>query len=127
MATAEGENVVTRPIIVCLCGSNRYWRDYIEQNILFTKSGCIVISVGGFITKDEACPPFMRVEVSHADKQKLDRLHLAKIDMADEILFLNRDGYMGDSTLAELDYARKCGKHIRFLEPPKPEHRQARP
>jgi cell division protein FtsB len=111
----------TRPTVVCLCGSNRFWRDYIEQNIILTLAGCIVITVGGFITDDVAVPPYMRVEASREQKQKLDDLHLRKIDIADEVLILNRGTYIGESTRAELKYAREQRKLVRFLEPPKPE------
>jgi hypothetical protein len=76
--------------VVCLCGSNRFWRDYIEQNILETLAGRIVLSVGGFTGQDAALPGFLRVEPSPAQKAALDDLHLRKIDLADEVLILNR-------------------------------------
>jgi hypothetical protein len=62
--------------------------------------------------------------VNSEEKLKLDRLHLAKIDLADEVLILNRGGYMGESTRSELAYARAHHKHIRFLEPLAPEDRE---
>lgn len=37
--------------------------------------------------------------------------------MADEVLILNVDGYIGESTSNELKYAREKGKTVRFLEP----------
>jgi len=49
-------------------------------------------------------------------KAKLDELHLRKIDLADEVLILNVDGYIGESTRNELNYAKSKGKKIRFLE-----------
>jgi hypothetical protein len=51
-------------------------------------------------------------------KARLDELHLRKIDLADEVLILNVGGYIGESTLRELEYARATGKHIRYLERP---------
>ena len=50
-------------------------------------------------------------------KRKLDELHLRKIDMADEVLILNVNGYIGESTARELCYALKEAKCVRFLEP----------
>jgi len=47
-------------------------------------------------------------------KQRLDTLHLRKIDLADEILVLNQDGYIGESTRREIDYAASLGKPVRF-------------
>jgi hypothetical protein len=51
-------------------------------------------------------------------KANLDELHLRKIDMADEILVLNVDGYVGESTSNEIRYAHKAGKRIRWLFQP---------
>jgi hypothetical protein len=48
----------------------------------------------------------------------LDDLHKRKIDLADEVLILNVDGYIGDSTRSELEYAQATGKIVRFLEDP---------
>ena len=47
-------------------------------------------------------------------KQKLDKLHLAKIDLADEVIILNVKGYIGESTQRELNYALNAGKEITF-------------
>ena len=48
----------------------------------------------------------------------LDALHLQKIDMADRVFIVNVDGYIGDRTCFEIDYANKAGKPIEYLEPP---------
>jgi hypothetical protein len=45
----------------------------------------------------------------------LDRMHLAKIDLADEIFVINVDNYIGDSTRNEIEYAKSKGKKVRFL------------
>jgi len=47
-------------------------------------------------------------------KEKLDELHLRKIDLSDEVLILNVNGYIGKSTQKEINYARKKNKKIRF-------------
>mgnify|MGYP001590177140 CR=1 FL=1 len=57
-------------------------------------------------------------EEQAATKRRLDFLHLRKIDLADECLFLNQGDYLGESSLRELAYARQAGKKIRFLEWP---------
>jgi hypothetical protein len=46
----------------------------------------------------------------------LDRQHLAKIDLADEIFVINIGGYIGDSTRREIAYANYRGKSITYLE-----------
>lgn len=47
----------------------------------------------------------------------LDDMHKRKIDMADAIYVINVGGYIGESTRAEIEYAREKGKEIMFLEP----------
>jgi hypothetical protein len=47
----------------------------------------------------------------------LDDLHRHKIDLADEVLIVNPDGYIGDSTRSEIDYARARGKPVRYTHP----------
>ena len=48
-------------------------------------------------------------------KIDLDVLHLAKIDMADRILVLDVDGYIGESTRREIAYAEMRRKEIVYL------------
>ena len=50
-------------------------------------------------------------------KEMLDEMHLAKIDMADEIFVVNPSGYVGESTSREIAYARNQGKPVRSLCP----------
>lgn len=40
-----------------------------------------------------------------------------KIDISDEVVILNIDGYIGESTRSELEYAQSIGKPIKYLEP----------
>jgi hypothetical protein len=98
------------PTIVCLCGSTRYKEAFIEANRSETLAGRIVLSVGMF-GHDEG------IDMNGPVKAMLDKLHLAKIDLADEVLILNVGDYVGESTRRELEYARKHHKAIRFLEP----------
>lgn len=99
-----------RPPIVCLCGSMRFYREFIAANQRETLAGRIVLSVG--CPGPEGCG-------GHSDDEKirLDVLHLRKIELADEVLVLNVGGYIGESTRREIAYAASCGKPIRYLEP----------
>jgi len=107
--------VVKKPKIVCLCGSTRFMAEFFEVGWQETLKGHIVLSVGVSKHTDK--------DGAHAGEllgpkvcAMLDRLHLRKIDLADEVIILNVGGYIGSSTRKELDYARKHGKNIRFLE-----------
>ena len=100
------------PTIVCLCGSGRFRDAFAEAEYRETLKGKIVLTIG-CNTHDIA----REDELKH-HKPLLDELHLRKIDLADEILVLNIDGYIGDSTRSEIKYAEKHGKLVRYLEPP---------
>jgi len=105
-----------KPTIVCLCGSTRFKQEFIDANFKETMVGKIVLSVGwfGHADKKKYC-------ITEEEKEMLDELHLRKIDLADEVLILNVNGYIGESTRNELEYAYRHPRHnykkIRFLEP----------
>lgn len=49
-------------------------------------------------------------------KEHFDNLHLRKIDLADEVFVVNKNGYIGESTKREILYALKHRKPIKYLE-----------
>lgn len=49
-------------------------------------------------------------------KKQFDSLHFDKIELSDEVLVLNVDNYIGESTRNEIEHAKKLGKHIRYLQ-----------
>lgn len=101
---------MNKPIIVCLCGSTRFSEAFRTANLKETLDGKIVLSIGCDFRSDDA------LGLTKEDKLRLDELHLRKIDIAHEVLILNVDGYIGESTQNELEYAKKQGKVVRFLE-----------
>ena len=99
-----------RPVIVCLCGSTRFLEAFRVANLQETLAGNIVLTIGCDFKSDDA------LGLSFEDKQRVDELHLRKIDLADEILVLNVGGYVGQSTAREIAYACEQGKRVRWLE-----------
>jgi hypothetical protein len=112
-----------RPCIVCLCGSTRFWVEYHEANMRETMAGRIVLTVGSFVhgPATTGAASGIHQHVTSEQKAMLDQLHLRKIDLADEVLILNVDGYIGESTKAEIQYAQAQRKVIRYLKPPEEE------
>lgn len=105
-----------RPRIVVLCGSTRFGEAFREANLQETLAGSIVLSVGCDLRSDhDLWSHLPDVEVA-ALKHRLDELHKRKIDLADEVLVLNVDGYLGESTRSEIEYAEKLGRPVRYLE-----------
>ena len=104
------------PKIVCLCGSTRYWEAFRDVGLDLTMAGIIVLSIG-IAAPDSMVLAHPDSDQGKAQKAMLDTLHKAKIDLADEILVLNVDGYIGDSTRGEIAHAVKRGKPIKWLFP----------
>jgi len=84
--------MVSKYKVITLCGSTRFKDAFMEAQKRLTLEGNIVISVGlfGHSGDEEVWTP--------GTKEMLDDMHRAKIDMADEILVINVDGYIGTST-----------------------------
>ena len=96
--------------VITLCGSTRFKDEFLEAQKRLTLEGNVVISVGlfGHSGDDEVW--------TEGVKDMLDRQHLAKIDLADEIYVINVGCYIGDSTRREIAYAEYKGKSITYLE-----------
>jgi hypothetical protein len=109
-----------RPTIVCLCGSTRFLHAFREANLRETLAGKIVLTVASETLSDAEIFAGYRPEERAAALERLAALHLAKIELADEVLILNVGGYLGESTRRELAYAQGLGKRVRFWEDPPP-------
>lgn len=104
-----------KPPITVLCGSTRFKDAWYEESKRLTHEGHIVLSVGDLDTSSAARD--VNVPIDPDLKVRLDELHKRKIDLADEVLVLNVDGYIGESTLSEIEYAMKLGKPVAYLKP----------
>lgn len=97
------------PFVICLCGSTKFKSEFLSAARAFTLAGHVVIMPGVFGHADGG---FLNAET----KRKLDELHLKKIDMADIVYIINPNGYTGESTKREIEYAKSLNKEVRFLE-----------
>ncbi|TWP37433.1 hypothetical protein [Leekyejoonella antrihumi] len=105
----------TRPTIVCLCGSSRFYDEFQQANYDLTMAGEIVLSIGFY--------PHARAQHRHGDgvshdsveEVALDELHKRKIDLADYIYVLDVNGYVGESTKSEIAYASRRGIPVDYL------------
>ena len=98
-----------------LCGSTKFKDEFLQVQKDLTLKGNIVISVGLFGHSGDN-------EVwTEGTKEMLDDMHKRKIDMADEIFVINVNGYIGESTKSEIEYALKTNKKINYLETPNKE------
>ena len=103
--------------VITLCGSTRFKDAFMEAQKRLTLDGNIVISVGLFgHSGDNEVWEGMDEDTLTKTKLMLDDMHKRKIDMSDEIYVINVGGYIGDSTRSEIEYAKRTGKDIQYLE-----------
>ena len=97
-----------RPVlaIVVICGSTRFRDEIAAATRGLTLAGHIVLAPGVF---GHAGDP-----VTDEQKQALDALHLAKIDLAGWVYVVNPGGYVGESTRREIAYATGLGKDVHY-------------
>jgi len=103
--------------VITLCGSTRFKKEFMDIQKMLTLKGSIVISVGLFgHSGDSEVWENMDEGKLTKTKEMLDDMHKRKIDMADEIFVINVDGYIGESTKSEIEYAKKTGKKVTYME-----------
>lgn len=97
--------------VITLCGSTKFKKEFLQVQKELTLQGNIVISVGlfGHSGDDEVW--------TEGTKEMLDDMHKRKIDMADAIYVINVNGYIGESTRSEIEYAKRHCKIVEYLEP----------
>ncbi|WP_329027875.1 hypothetical protein [Streptomyces sp. NBC_01423] len=101
------------PRIVVICGSTRFMAEMAEAELRETEAGRIVVKPGCDLKSPHAL--WSDPVGAEALKARLDELHRAKIRLADVALVVG--DYIGDSTRAEIAYARSLGKPVRFTHP----------
>ena len=93
--------------VITLCGSTKFEEKYREINAKLTLEGNVVLSCGVFNYKNPD---------KENKRDLLQAIHRKKIDLADEIFIINVGGYIGEHTVEEIEYAKKTGKKISYLE-----------
>ena len=94
--------------IIAVCGSVKFKDEMLEYQNEQMKNGKWIL-----------LPENMDIDIQMIDrrvKKQMDKLHLRKIDCADKVLVWNRNGYIGESTMKEIEYARYHNRFVEFLE-----------
>ena len=94
--------------VITLCGSMRFRDEFERLAAELTLAGHVVLT-------PTALDP--TTELDAEARHRLGRIHLQRIEMADEILVVNVGGYVGETTRREIDHARSRGLAVSFLEP----------
>lgn len=109
-----------KPKIICICGSTRFADLHAIMRWNFEKDGkaiCLMINyLPEWYCKEMEWNKTDHIGEQVGNKTILDKLHLRKIDLCDMVFVINRNGYIGESTRNEIEYAKKMGKEIKYLE-----------
>ena len=95
--------------IITLCGSIKFKDEFMRIQEKLTLDGNIVLTPIFFNN-------IKKEEIDLETKKMLDEMHKQKIDISDEIYVINVGGYIGESTKSEIEYAKRKGKKISYLE-----------
>lgn len=102
-----------RPEVVCICGSSRFIDQIAVLAWEIEKSGAIALGM-------HLLPMGYTDQADHQAEHegvadKMDTLHLRKIDMADRVIVVDVRGYIGDSTRREIAYAERTSKPVDYM------------
>lgn len=92
--------------VITVCGSMKYINEMIEiaEKIEF-EGNCVLMPLYN---------PNKTSKDSYTEEEciMLDKAHKERIKLADAILVVNVDGYIGNSTKSEIDFAKDLNKEI---------------
>ena len=92
--------------IITVCGSLKFQKEMmIIAEKMALKGNCILTPV---------YPVLENYERTDEQQKKLKEEHFKRIELADAILVVNVNNYIGNSTNLEIEYARKLGKEILY-------------
>lgn len=94
--------------IITLCGSLKFKKEMmIVAEKMALKGNCVLTPVYSVLENYERTDEQLK---------KLKEAHFKRIELSDAILVINKDKYIGKSTNLEIEYAKKLGKEIIYLE-----------
>lgn len=93
------------PEIITLCGSTRFKEQFMKVAEQLGLEGKLVFTVARFSHAENREP-------TPEIKERLDQLHLRKIDVSDSIYVIDVDGYVGESTRNEIKRAIEQEKTV---------------
>jgi len=97
---------------VTLIGSHKFYKDFLDIKSELEENGDThVLTPEIFNIADPA-------ELSEQEHQYLDELHRSKMRMAEYVLVVNKNGYIGKDTQEEIEWCRANNITLKFLEKP---------
>lgn len=93
--------------IITLCGSTSFKNEFLIAAQSLTFSNYIVLMPHVFTHS-------IGMKLSEKRKAEFSNMHKQMIDMSEAIMVINKDGYIGESTKTEIEYAKSKGKKIYY-------------
>ena len=94
--------------VITICGSMRYKNEMMKiAEELELKEGYAVIQCVYNVNGEK---------YEGVDAKILDKIHRKKIDISDAIYVVNINGYIGESTKNEIEYAKQNNKEVIYQE-----------
>ncbi len=100
---------MARAKVVVILGSSKFKAQQLGVAQRETLRGKIVLVTGFWHHVD-------MVPITHEQKTKLDELMLKKIEMADEVVVVDVNGYIGESTKLGIVHAEQLDKPVTYTE-----------
>ena len=94
--------------VVTVCGSTKFKKETLEAIAMLEERGDMVLSVGSFMHAD-------KIPITRGAKQEFDELHKDKIRCSDYIYVVNPGIYIGESTHAEIQFAKELGLFVEYM------------
>ena len=93
--------------VVTLCGSTKFKNEFYEVATSLSIHGYIVLMPHLF-------EHYYNIPIDKEQKERFDNMHRQMIDMSDCIVVINKEGYIGESTKSEIEYAKSKGKKVYY-------------
>lgn len=93
--------------VVTLCGSLKFKKEMMETAEELALKGYCVLTPTYDVLEN--------IKITEKQLETLKLAHFKRIEMSDEIMVINVNNYIGESTKLEIEYARKLNKKIKYL------------
>ncbi len=92
--------------IVTLCGSLKFQKEMMRVAEKMALEGYCVLT--------PVYPVSKNLDITEEQLVKLKETHFKRIELSDDVLVINVNNYIGDSTNLEIEYAKELGKEIMY-------------
>ena len=103
------KNIEKKPKVITICGSLKFREEITKVAMQMEFAGNVALIPIFPTNADKEVPTQEEIIM-------LGKMHKEKIKLSDAIFVVNVNGYIGDSTKSEIEYAKAQNKEILYLE-----------